>query len=370
MRVGVLGGGQLGRMLALAGVPLGFEFRFLEPAEDPPVRGLGEHVQASYDDAAALERFAEGLDVVTYEFENVPVGSTRALSEHVPVRPQPDALECAQDRLREKELFAKLRIPAASFERVDPKAEAEEEDLPAALERLGAPAVAKTRRLGYDGHGQFVVRTPADVTRAEKELRGAPSILEKLVSFERELSILAVGGRNGAHAFYPLVENLHRDGILRRSLAPAPNVSDRLQAEAQSIASRILEDFGYVGLLAVELFEVDGKLMANEMAPRVHNSGHWTIEGAETSQFENHLRAVTGLPLGETKPRGTSVMLNLIGATPDPGTVLETPDAHLHLYGKAARRGRKLGHVTLRGEDPVEVAAAADELAARLPADG
>jgi 5-(carboxyamino)imidazole ribonucleotide synthase len=365
MRVGVLGGGQLGRMLALAGMPLGFEFRFLEPAPDPPVRGLGEHVQAGYDDAAALERFADGLDVVTYEFENVQVESARALSEHVPVRPQPDALECAQDRLREKELFAKLRIPAATFERVD-----SEEDLPAAFERLGAPAVAKTRRLGYDGHGQFVLHRDADVPRAERELHGAPSILEKLVPFERELSILAVGGRNGAHAFYPLVENTHRDGILRRSLAPAPNVSDRIQAEAQLIASRILEEFGYVGLLAVELFEVDGKLMANEMAPRVHNSGHWTIEGAETSQFENHLRAVTGLPLGETTSRGSSVMLNLIGATPDPGTVLETPDAHLHLYGKAPRHRRKLGHVTLRGEDPDEVAAAGDRLAAQLPADG
>jgi 5-(carboxyamino)imidazole ribonucleotide synthase len=365
MRVGVLGGGQLGRMLALAGMPLGFEFRFLEPAPDPPVRGLGEHVQAGYDDAAALDRFADGLDVVTYEFENVPVESARALSERVPVRPQPDALECAQDRLREKELFAKLHIPAAPYERVDAQ-----EDLPAAFDRLGSPAVAKTRRLGYDGHGQFVLHRDADIPRAERELRGAPSILEKLVPFERELSILAVGGRNGAHAFYPLVENSHRDGILRRSLAPAPNASDRLQAEAQSIASRILEEFGYVGLLAVELFEVDGKLMANEMAPRVHNSGHWTIEGAETSQFENHLRAVTGLPLGETKPRGTSVMLNLIGATPDPGSVLETPDAHLHLYGKAPRRGRKLGHVTLLGADPAEVAEAEDRLAARLPADG
>jgi 5-(carboxyamino)imidazole ribonucleotide synthase len=322
-------------------------------------------VQAGYDDAAALDRFADGLDVVTYEFENVPVESARALSERVPVRPQPDALECAQDRLREKELFAKLHIPAAPYERVDAQ-----EDLPAAFDRLGSPAVAKTRRLGYDGHGQFVLHRDADIPRAERELRGAPSILEKLVPFERELSILAVGGRNGAHAFYPLVENSHRDGILRRSLAPAPNASDRLQAEAQSIASRILEEFGYVGLLAVELFEVDGKLMANEMAPRVHNSGHWTIEGAETSQFENHLRAVTGLPLGETKPRGTSVMLNLIGATPDPGSVLETPDAHLHLYGKAPRRGRKLGHVTLLGADPAEVAEAEDRLAARLPADG
>jgi 5-(carboxyamino)imidazole ribonucleotide synthase len=365
MRVGVLGGGQLGRMLALAGIPLGFEFRFLEPAADPPVRDLGEHVQADYDDAAALERFAEGLDVVTYEFENVPVESARKLSEQVPVRPQPDALECAQDRLREKELFAKLGIPAAGFERVDT-----EDELTRALDRLGAPAVAKTRRFGYDGHGQFVVRTASDVARAEKELRGAPSILESLVPFDRELSILAVGAGNGFHAFYPLVENTHREGILRRSVALAPNVSDRLQAEAQSIASRILDELGYVGLLTVELFEVQGNLLANEMAPRVHNSGHWTIEGAETSQFENHLRAIAGLPLGPTEPRGASVMLNLIGAAPDPESVLEVPGAHLHLYGKAPRHGRKLGHVTLRGEDAAEISAAADRLAARLPSDG
>ncbi|MFL5767248.1 MAG: 5-(carboxyamino)imidazole ribonucleotide synthase [Actinomycetota bacterium] len=365
MRVGVLGGGQLGRMLALAGIPLGFEFRFLEPAPDPPVRDLGEVVQADYDDSEALDRFSGGVDVVTYEFENVPMESARALSEHVPVRPQPEALERAQDRLQEKELFAKLRVPTAAFERVDT-----EEERASALRRLGAPAVAKARRFGYDGHGQFVVRTPADVTRAENELRGAPSILESLVPFDRELSILAVGGQNGARAFYPLVENLHREGILRRSVAPAPNVSDRLQAEAQSIASRILDELGYVGLLAVELFEVDGKLLANEMAPRVHNSGHWTIEGAETSQFENHLRAIAGLTLGSTEPRGASVMLNLIGATPEPSTVLDVPGAHLHLYGKEPRRRRKLGHITLRGAEPGQVAAAADRLSARLPADG
>jgi 5-(carboxyamino)imidazole ribonucleotide synthase len=365
MRVGVLGGGQLGRMLALAGIPLGMEFRFLEPAENPPVRDLGEHVQASYDDPAALERFADGLDVVTYEFENVPVASARTLTEQVPVRPQPDALECAQDRLREKELFAKLEIAAAAYERADT-----DDAIAPALERVGTPAVAKTRRLGYDGHGQFVLRRDADIARAQNELHGAPSIVERLVPFDRELSVLAVGGRNGERAFYPLVENTHREGILRRSVAPAPNASDRMQAEAQAIASAILDELGYVGLLAVELFEVDGSLMANEIAPRVHNSGHWTIEGAETSQFESHLRAIVGLPLGPTEPRGASVMLNLIGAAPDPESVLEVPGAHLHLYGKAARHGRKLGHVTLRGERAEDVLARSERLAARLPSDG
>ena len=364
MRVGVLGGGQLGRMLALAGIPLGFEFRFLEPAEEPPVRGLGEHLASEYDDAMALDRFADGLDVVTYEFENVPVESARRLAERVPVHPHPDVLECAQDRLLEKELFAKLGISTAAFEAVE-----SERELAEALQRLGAPAVAKTRRFGYDGHGQFVLHDAADVPRAWEELRGAPSIVESLVPFTRELSILAVGGRNGERAFYPPVENSHREGILRRSVAPAPGVGD-VRDEAESIGERVLDAFGYVGLLAVELFEVEGKLLANEMAPRVHNSGHWTIEGAETSQFENHLRAIAGLPLGSTDTRGESVMLNLIGATPEPDAVLAEPGAHLHLYGKAPRHRRKLGHVTIRAEDAGTAVTVADRVTARLPSDG
>jgi 5-(carboxyamino)imidazole ribonucleotide synthase len=365
MRVGILGGGQLGRMLALAGVPLGLEFRFLEPAEDAPIRDLGDHVLAGYDDERALSRFGDGLDVVTYEFENVPVASARFLAERVPVHPNPDVLEAAQDRASEKELFAKLGIPTASFETVDTEVE-----LAGALERLGAPAVAKTRRLGYDGRGQSVLGTAADVVAAWRELAGAASILESRIAFDRELSILAVGGADGDHAFYPLVENQHRDGILRRSLAPAADVSDGLQHEAESIATRILDAFGYVGLLAVELFQVGGDLLANEMAPRVHNSGHWTIEGAETSQFENHLRAIAGLPLGATRPRGASAMLNLIGGVPEPAEVLSVPGAHLHLYGKAPRHRRKLGHVTLRGDELAEVAAGGQELAGRLPSDG
>ncbi|MDP9241732.1 MAG: 5-(carboxyamino)imidazole ribonucleotide synthase [Actinomycetota bacterium] len=365
MRIGVLGGGQLGRMLALAGIPMGFEFRFLEPAEDAPIRGLGEHVVAGYADPNALAEFAKGLDVVTYEFENVPVAAARSLAERVPVRPSPDALATAQDRVVEKELFARLGISTAAYEAID-----SEEELARALERLGTPAVAKTRRLGYDGRGQFALRGPDDVAGAWRALGGASSILERNVPFDRELSILAVGGANGERAFYPLVENRHREGILRLSLAPAPGVTQELQAAAESIAEGILKEFSYAGVLAVELFEAGGELLANELAPRVHNSGHWTIEGAQTSQFENHLRAVAGLPLGSTRATGASAMLNLIGAVPDPAEVLSEPGIHLHLYGKAPRQRRKLGHVTLRGTDAAEVARAAQALADRLPSDG
>jgi 5-(carboxyamino)imidazole ribonucleotide synthase len=365
MRIGVLGGGQLGLMLALAGIPMEFEFRFLEPAEDAPIRGLGEHVVAGYHDREALVEFADGLDVVTFEFENVPVAAARFLAERVLVRPSPDALAAAQDRVAEKELFARHGISTAAYEAVD-----SEEELARALERVGAPAVAKTRRLGYDGRGQFQLRDVADVGPAWKELAGASSIVESRVPFDRELSILAVGGADGEHAFYPLVENRHREGILRLSLAPAPGLTKELQSAAESIATRIMKEFSYVGVLAVELFEVGGELFANELAPRVHNSGHWTIEGAETSQFENQLRAVAGLPLGSTHATGASAMLNLIGAIPEPREVLSQSRAHLHLYGKAPRHRRKLGHVTVRGSDAGEVATSASALAVRLPSDG
>jgi 5-(carboxyamino)imidazole ribonucleotide synthase len=365
MRIGVLGGGQLGRMLAIAGIPMGFEFRFLEPAEDAPIRGLGEHVVGAFDDSDVLAEFAVGLDVATYEFENVPVAAARSLAERVPVRPSPDVLAVAQDRVAEKELFARLGISTAVYEAID-----SEEELARSLERVGAPALAKTRRLGYDGRGQVVLRGPKDVAPAWRELAGTSSIVESRVPFDRELSILAVGGANGERAFYPLVENRHREGILRLSLAPAPGVTQELQAAAESIAEGILKEFGYIGVLAVELFDAGGELLANELAPRVHNSGHWTIEGAETSQFENHVRAVAGLPLGSTQVAGGSATLNLIGAVPHPAEVLSEPRAHLHLYGKAPRHRRKLGHVTLRGTDAAEVAQAAQGLAERLPSDG
>jgi 5-(carboxyamino)imidazole ribonucleotide synthase len=339
-------------MLALAGYPLGMRFRFLDPAPDSPAGHLAEHIAAPYDDRAALERFAAGLDVVTYEFENVPDEAARYLSARLPVYPPPAALSVSQDRLTEKTFFREHGIPTPDFVPVNKL-----DDLRAGLERVGAPAVLKTRRFGYDGKGQAVVRSAGGAADAWEVLGAGerPLILEAFVAFRRELSVLALRGRDGETAFYPLVENHHREGILRLSLAPAPDLTPELQALAEDYAGRALDALGYVGVLAIELFEVDGGLMANEMAPRVHNSGHWTIEGAETSQFENHLRAVAGLPLGSTAPRGHSAMVNIIGTLPDAAAVLAVEGAHLHLYGKEPRAGRKLGHITVRGDDAARV---------------
>ncbi|HST04792.1 MAG TPA: 5-(carboxyamino)imidazole ribonucleotide synthase [Chloroflexia bacterium] len=344
--VGVLGGGQLGRMLALAGYPLDMRFRFFDPASDAPVGHLAEHIAGRYTDFEALGRFARGLDVVTYEFENVPVEAVRFLEERVPVYPPSGALSVSQDRVTEKRAFMEYGIPTAPFEAVDTW-----EGLLAGIERLGLPTVLKTRRMGYDGKGQMVVKSKADAEGALATLGRQPLILEGFVPFSRELSIISVRDRKGNTAFYPLVENHHGDGILRLSLAPAPNLTAELQAQAEGYAARVLDALQYVGVLAIELFETEGKLLANEMAPRVHNSGHWTIEGAETSQFENHLRAIAGLPLGSTGMLGHAAMVNIIGEIPDEAGVLAVPGAHLHLYGKAPRPGRKLGHITLRGDN-------------------
>jgi len=357
MQIGILGGGQLARMLALAGHPLGLRFRVLEPASECPAAVVTDHVRGEYEDYQALYRFCQGLDVVTYEFENVPVESARWLAERVPVYPTPKGLEVGQERVAEKTFFQDLGIAVPPFAAVESR-----EQLDAAVARIGLPAVLKTTRFGYDGKGQAVLRTPADVEQAWLLLGGRPLILEGYVLFDRELSILAVRGRGGEQAFYPLVENVHRAGILRKSTAPAPDLRPALQAQAERIAGRALEALGYVGVLAVELFQVGETLLVNEMAPRVHNSGHWTIEGAETSQFENHVRAVAGLPLGPTTSRGHSVMLNLIGSWPDPAAVLAVPGVHLHLYGKSPRPNRKVGHVTIRG-DSVAVAAATERMA-------
>ncbi len=343
MRIGVLGGGQLGRMLALAGMPHGHEFVFLEPGGEA-VRGIGRLVQASATDRAALERLASQVDVVTYEFENVPVEAARALAARVPVHPTPEALAVSQDRVVEKEFLRDAGIPTPRFAAVDSRA-----DFDAALAALGLPAVLKTRRLGYDGKGQHVLQSEADAASAWAVRRGTALVLEAFVPFVRELSIIAVRGRDGAEAFYPLVENRHRDGILRTSRAPAPDVTPALQATAERHARRVLDRLGYVGVLAIELFQVGDELVANEMAPRVHNSGHWTIDGAETSQFENHVRAITGAPLGPTAARGAVGMVNLIGDVPDPAAILAIPGARLHLYGKSSKPGRKVGHVTIVG---------------------
>ncbi|MEZ4423635.1 MAG: 5-(carboxyamino)imidazole ribonucleotide synthase [Gemmatimonadota bacterium] len=345
MRVGVLGGGQLGRMLALAGRPLGLTFRFFEAAARPPVSELGEIVRASWEDEPALDAFAEGLDVVTYEFENVPVHAARRLAERVPVRPTPDALAFAQDRVKEKQGLEAVDVPVAPWHPVDSA-----EDLSEAARALGLPVLLKTRRMGYDGKGQSALRAHGDVHSVWESLGGRPCIAERVVPFDRELSIVAVRALDGNVAFYPLVENHHEDGILRRTLAPAPGVTPALEETAQGYARALLERLDYVGVLAIELFQVGDTLLANEVAPRVHNSGHWSQDGAVTSQFENHLRAVTGLPLGSTAlsaPR--TVMTNLIGTLGDVRTVLAEAGAHLHLYDKTPRPGRKLGHVNRVG---------------------
>jgi 5-(carboxyamino)imidazole ribonucleotide synthase len=341
--IGILGGGQLGYMLALAGYPLGLRFRFLDPSPEAPVGRIAPRVTGDFSDRAALEKFAHGLEVVTYEFENVPVDAVHFLAKKVSVFPPPGALEAAQDRLREKQLFEKLSIATTEFASVPASS-----DLDLALKKVGLPAVLKTRRMGYDGKGQWLLRTQEDVRMAKDGLPRLPFIAERLVPFTRELSVLAVRGKAGETAFYPLVENHHRNGILRLSLAPAPGVGPEIQKAAEDAARKVLESLQYVGVLAIEFFECDGKLLANEMAPRVHNSGHWTIEGAVTSQFENHLRAINGFPLGSTTPIGASAMINLIGELPASAQVLAIPSAHLHLYGKEPRPGRKLGHVTLR----------------------
>jgi 5-(carboxyamino)imidazole ribonucleotide synthase len=345
VQVGIVGGGQLGRMLALAGAPLDIRCVTLDPARDSPASKVAASIVGTYDDHDALARLADGADVVTYEFENVPVEAARFLRELVPVFPPPEALEVAQDRIAEKGLFDEVGLPTPAY-----RAVATLDELDAGVDELGTPAVVKSRRLGYDGKGQAVIHDPLRAEDAWRAIGEVPAILERFMAFDREVSILGVRGRDGDIGFYPLVQNRHVDGVLRVSLAPAPDLTADLQGRAERHARALMERLEYVGILAIELFQAGDELLGNEMAPRVHNSGHWTIEGAETSQFENHLRAVCGLPLGSTSARGQSVMVNLIGSTPDPASLADVPGAHLHLYGKTPRSGRKLGHITLVSE--------------------
>jgi 5-(carboxyamino)imidazole ribonucleotide synthase len=357
--VAVLGGGQLGRMLALAGIPLGLRFRFLDPSPDATAGTLGLLVVGALGDETGLSQVSEGATVVTYEWEGVPAEGARFVAAAGrPVLPPVVALDVAQDRLAEKQLCRRLGLGTPEFAAVDDRA-----DLERAVKELGVPAVLKTRRGGYDGKGQVLLREPDDVDRAWSEIGGAPLILEAHVSFDRELSALAVRGRDGATACWPLVENHHRDGILRRSIAPAPGLTATLQEAGGHMAKRLLDELDYVGVLAVELFEVGGDLLVNELAPRVHNSGHWTIEGAVTSQFENHLRAILGWSLGSADPVGMSTMVNCIGALPDPRAVLAIPGAHFHDYGKTPRPGRKVGHITITAADADELLVRTEQFA-------
>jgi 5-(carboxyamino)imidazole ribonucleotide synthase len=362
--VGILGGGQLARMMALAGAPLGLRFLVMDNAGDACAGQFAPMVVGDYRDESALAEFASRIDVATFDFENVPAGSAHWLSERVGVFPNPRALAVAQDRLAEKTLFRELGIPVPPFATVDTL-----DDLRAACTTIGLPAILKTRRLGYDGKGQFRLHSEADIEAAWAALGTQATkvglILEGFVHFERELSVVAVRGRDGAFRAWPLTENWHVDGVLSASLAPA--VADgAMQARAVEHAQRLAEALDYVGVLALELFSCDGELLANELAPRVHNSGHWTIEGSETSQFQNHLRAVLGLPLGDTRMLGHACMLNWVGTMPPLATVLAQPGGHWHDYGKQPRDGRKVGHATLRADDPAELALALRRVGAAL----
>ena len=362
--VGILGGGQLARMMALSGAPLGLRFRVLDNVADACAGQFAPMIVGDYTDRDALAEFAAQVDVATFDFENVPAESAQWLAERTPVFPQPHALAVAQDRLAEKSLFRDLGIPVPEFADI-----ATREALEAAVARLGTPCILKTRRLGYDGKGQFRIKSAADVAAAWDSL-GAQAgsvglILEGFVHFQRELSVVAVRGRDGEFRAWPLTENWHVDGVLSASLAPA-KVDAAMQATALEHARKLAEALDYVGVFALELFCRDGELLANELAPRVHNSGHWTIEGSETSQFQNHLRAVLGLPLGDTRMVGMACMLNWIGAMPDASAVLREAGGHWHDYGKSPRAGRKVGHATLRADDAAELAATLQRVGAAL----
>ncbi len=362
--VGIIGGGQLARMMALAGLPMGLQFRVHDPAIDACAGQVVSLSNGRFDDEAALAAFAGGLDAVTFDFENVPATSVAALAAQVPVHPDARALATAQDRLVEKACFNELGIPTARFVDVVDRA-----GLDAAIAQVGAPAILKTRRFGYDGKGQFRLHSADDADAAwaalGDRLDTSGLILEAFVPFVRELSVIAVRAQDGSFATWPLVENWHVDGVLSASLAPA-HVDDGTNQQAIDYARGLAAALDYVGVFALELFDCGDVLLANEMAPRVHNSGHWTIEGAETSQFENHLRAVLGWPLGDTGARGVSCMLNFLGQLPDAPALMHVPGAHWHDYGKCPRPGRKTGHATIRAEDTVALASALEQAGERL----
>jgi len=342
-RIGVLGGGQLGRMLGLAGIPMGMSFVFLDPAPDACAAATGELLQAEFSDTGAARDLAALVDVATFDFENVPETTARALMETCPLYPAPDALGASQDRMVEKDLLSSLGIQVPPFFRVSSRT-----DLLEGLDALGYPAVLKTRCLGYDGKGQAVLRDQEDLERAWQKLGDSELILESFVPFDLECSMVAVRGLSGDIRTWPLVRNVHSNGILMLSL---PGVFDQaLQSKAAEKMRTLLEHFDYTGVLTMEFFLLDGELLVNEFAPRVHNSGHWTIDGSTCSQFENHLRAVAGLPLGETEMTGCSIMFNWIGEMPDQQKAMAIPGLHWHDYGKAPRPGRKIGHATLCAE--------------------
>jgi 5-(carboxyamino)imidazole ribonucleotide synthase len=341
--IGIIGGGQLGRMLALAAAPLGYKVHIYSPEEAPCAAEVSAYfTRSAYDDAQAVAAFAAQCDVVTFEFENVPVAALISIGEKL--RPSVQALHIAQDRANEKDFAGKLNVQTAAWVQVDTL-----EELTAALKAIGTPAILKTRRLGYDGKGQVRIGKAEEAPAAFEALRGHACILEGHVRFSHEFSVIAVRGLDGGCAFYEACENAHEGGILRTTHVPAAPAIQAAYTEARAIARRVLEKLDYYGVLALEFFVGTQGLVFNEMAPRVHNSGHWTIEGAETSQFENHIRAICGLPLGSTRMSAKSlVMRNIIGEeVQDVEHIFKEQGAHLHLYGKgAALPGRKMGHST------------------------
>lgn len=339
MRVGILGGGQLARMMAQAGNTLGVSCTVLCPQKDACAASFARHVQAGFDDEQALAGLAAWADVVTCEFENVPAKSLKFLESRVAVRPGSLSLAVAQDRLREKTRMQSLGIPTPKYLPVASLIE-----LQSAVEQIGLPAVLKTRTMGYDGKGQALLRFEKDLQPGWESMKGAPCLVEELVPFEREVSMVAARSAAGDMVFYPVCENWHRNGMLRLSLQRG---NDPAQGQAEALTAALLQDLQYVGVLTLEFFERQGSLLANEMAPRVHNSGHWTIEGACCSQFENHLRAVLGLPLGNTAAVRQAAMVNLVGNVPRGAAMDLAGKGALHLYQKAPRPERKLGHVTL-----------------------
>jgi len=362
MTVGIVGAGQLGRMLALAGYPLGLDFLCLDPAPDAPAGQVAPLLTGTFTDRALLTELARRCEVVTFDWENVPGASLRTLARgrHRPrIAPPVAALECGQDRVSEKRLFERLGVPTTRWRAVDSRAELE-----SALAAVGLPGVLKTRRLGYDGKGQAMVRTRAEAARAFERLSAVPLLYEELVAFDCEVSVIGARGARGEVAIYPLCGNVHGAGILR--LTRAPFGTAQLQRRAARHLTRVLTHFRYRGILTIEFFVRKGELIANEMAPRVHNSGHWTIEGAATSQFENHLRAILGLPLGATRALGHSAMLNLIGRIPPRAQLLSLEGVHLHDYGKQPRPGRKVGHLTVVEPSAAVRDARARRLAAEL----
>lgn len=340
--IGILGGGQLGRMLAMAAARLGLRAHIYDPSPEPPAGQVAHRVTTgAFDDTGALSRFAETVDVVTYEFENIPTAALDALEAQCSVRPNRRALAVSQDRLDEKRFLAGLGLGTAPFADVSGP-----HDLPAAIAATGLPAILKTRRLGYDGKGQTRVTTEAEAAAAVDALAGTPAILEGMVAFTCEVSVIAARGADGQTAAYDPGENVHREGILRTTTVPAA-ISEAQVAEARSIAATILNALDYVGVIGVELFVTDTGLLVNEFAPRVHNSGHWTQNGCATDQFEQHIRAVAGWPLGDPRRHADVVMENLIGDDMDRvPAIASEPGAALHLYGKGeVRAGRKMGHV-------------------------